>query len=196
MRWFSEQYDLQDFRSLDIPLQDDLQKSISGLETLAQIAILWIASKLNPGQRFPITLPSFSDDTGAESGSNRLFTTKFPQSLFLEKLCLKFNGSFVWNGTRRVSYISGPSNVEADAFSRWPGEGAPPHSFVPADHIRIPLKSLWIPIGQPSFFRHTHLLYGTCLHVHLKPFFSLTGISDLTLFFGVYIWGSLKCCDR
>ena len=46
IRWFSEQYTLQDFRSLERPLQDDLQKSISGLETLAQIAILWMASKL------------------------------------------------------------------------------------------------------------------------------------------------------
>ena len=72
-----------------------------------------------------------------------------------------------------VYHISGPSNVEAGAFSRWPGEGAPPHSCMPADHIRIPLKSLWIPIGEPSFFRHTQLLYGTCLHMHLKPFFQL-----------------------
>ena len=54
IRGFSEHYNLQDFRSLEIPLQDDLQKAISGLETLAQIAILWMASKLNPGQRFPI----------------------------------------------------------------------------------------------------------------------------------------------
>ena len=48
IRWFSEQCSLQDFRDLEIPLQDDLQKSISGLETWAQVAILWIASKLYP----------------------------------------------------------------------------------------------------------------------------------------------------
>lgn len=50
---------LQDFRSLEIPLQDDLQESISALETLAQMAILWMASKLYPGQRLTFTLPSF-----------------------------------------------------------------------------------------------------------------------------------------
>ena len=47
IRWFSEQYSLQDFRDLEIPLRDDLQKSISGLETLAKVAILWIASNPN-----------------------------------------------------------------------------------------------------------------------------------------------------
>ena len=51
-----------------------------------------------------------------------------------------------------VHHISGPSNVEADALSRWQGEASPPHSFLPADRIRIPLKSLWLPVGEPSLF--------------------------------------------
>ena len=149
IRWFSEPYCLSDFRSLEIPLQDDLQKSISALETLAQMAILWMASKLYPGQRFPITLPSFSDNTGAESGSNRLFTTKFPQCLFLEKLCLM---GALFGMELDVHHISGPTNIEADALSRWSGSGSPPHSFAPEDRIRIPLKSLWIPIAEPTLF--------------------------------------------
>ncbi len=60
------------------------------------------------------------------------------------------NGSFVRNGTIDVHHISGPSNIEADALSRWSGEDSPPHSFVPSDRIRIPLKSLWIPVGEPA----------------------------------------------
>ena len=107
-------------------MQDDAQKSISGFETLAQIAILLMASKLYPGQRFPVTLPSFSDSTGAVSGSNRLFTTKFLQCLFLEKLCLMG----AWYGMEQdVRHMSGPSNIEADALSRWSGENSPAHSL-------------------------------------------------------------------
>ena len=149
IRWFSEQYTLQDFRGLEIPLQDDLQKSISGLETLAQIAILWMASKLYPGQRFPITLPSFSDNTGAESGSNRPFTTKFPQCLFLEKMCLMGALYGMELDVHHISVLSGPTNCEADALSRWSGEGSPPYAFEPSDRVRIPLKSLWIPLNEP-----------------------------------------------
>ena len=157
IRWFSEQYSLQDFQNLEIPLQDDLQKSISALETLAQIAILWIASKLYPGQRFPITLPSFSDNTGAESGSNRLFTTKFPLCLFLEKMCLM---GALYGMELDVHHISGPTNCEADALSRWSGAGPPPYAFDASDRIRIPLKSLWIPVNQPSLVAsHAFILW-------------------------------------
>ena len=50
-----------------------------------------------------------------------------------------------------ITFISGHSNCEADALSRWSGEGSPPHSFDASDRIRIPLKSLWIPTSEPSF---------------------------------------------
>ena len=182
IRWFSEQYTLHDFRSLDIPLQHDLQKSISGLETLAQIAILWMASKLYPGHRFPITLPSFSDNTGAESGSNRLFTTKFPQCLFLEKLCLM---GALYGMELDVHHISGPSNCEADALSRWSGENSPPHSFDASDRIRIPLKSLWIPTSEPSFFPSHAFTLWKLPAIHDSSFSRLAGISDITS----YLWG-------
>ena len=82
--WFSERYSRQQFCDLNIDLETDLQKSITSMETLAQIAILWISCRIYPGHRIPITLPSFSDNTGAESGSNRLFSTKKPQCWFLE----------------------------------------------------------------------------------------------------------------
>ncbi len=49
-----------------------------------------------------------------------------------------------------VRHISGPTNCEADALSRWSGEGAPPFAFDPSGRIRIPLKSLWIPLNEPT----------------------------------------------
>ena len=53
--WFSERYTGQQFAALNIELESDLQKSITSMETLAQIAILWISCKTYPGHRIPIT---------------------------------------------------------------------------------------------------------------------------------------------
>ena len=39
--WFSESFTLSDFHSLHIDLKPDLQKRITCLETLAQIALIW-----------------------------------------------------------------------------------------------------------------------------------------------------------
>ena len=66
--WFSQGFTAQHFADLNIDLESGLQKSITSMETLAQIAILWISCRIYPGHRNPITLPSFSDNTGAESG--------------------------------------------------------------------------------------------------------------------------------
>ena len=40
--WFSLPLHSQDFQALHIPLHDNLQKDISSLETLAQIALVYI----------------------------------------------------------------------------------------------------------------------------------------------------------
>ena len=72
--WFSERFVKHDFTALQIPIEDDLQKIISALELLAQIAIVFTVARTFPGHRVPIRISSFSDNTGAESGSNKLFT--------------------------------------------------------------------------------------------------------------------------
>ena len=147
--WFSERYTLQDFIALNVELDKDLQKSITSMETLAQIAIMWISCRIHPGHRIPITLPSFSDNTGAESGSNRLFSTKTPQCWFLEKLCLLSTMSGM---EMDVNHIAGPSNIEADGLSRWDGTESPPHNFRASDRIRISLSDLWIQSVVPRTF--------------------------------------------
>ena len=116
--WFSERFTKQDFDALQIPVDDDLQKIISALELLAQIAIVYTVSRLFPGHRVPIRIHSFSDNTGAESGSNKLFTMKHPQCLFVEKLCLL---SATFSMELDVQHIAGKNNDEADALSRWNG---------------------------------------------------------------------------
>ena len=63
-----------------------MQRSISAFETLAQIALVWLVATSFPGFRVPICLKSLRDNTGAESASNKLFTTSNP-------LCLLWKSS-------------------------------------------------------------------------------------------------------
>lgn len=147
-KWFSEKFTLQDFTSIGLALPEDLQKSITCLETLAQIALLWITSKFFPNHRLPICLKSLSDNSGAEASSNKLFTMSKPLCFFIEKLCLL---SALTGMEIDVSHIPGHDNFIADDLSRWSGSLPIPHNFVQADRIRIPLNDLWLRPMKPSF---------------------------------------------
>ena len=71
--WFSESFTPSDFRSKNIPMNENAQRGITCYETLAQLAILKLAGSICPSCRFPIRIASLSDNTGAEAGSNCLF---------------------------------------------------------------------------------------------------------------------------
>ena len=49
--WFSLRLTFSDFQSLNIPVQGDLQKDIASLETLAQIALVFIIIQFFPGSQ-------------------------------------------------------------------------------------------------------------------------------------------------
>jgi len=147
--WFSERFVKADFTREDIPVDDTLQKIISALELLAQMASVWAVAQLYPGHRIPIRGSSFSDNTGAESGSNKLFIMKFPQCLFMEKLCLL---PATFSMELDIQHIAGKLNDEADALSRWSGVDAIPFSSQESDRVRISLSDLWIPRFAPQKF--------------------------------------------
>ena len=147
-KWFSEVFSHEDFSSIQLELKPDLQKSITCLETLAQIALLWMTSKFFPSHRLPICLRSLSDNTGAEASSNKLFTMSRPLCFFVEKLCLL---SAKTGMEIDVGHIPGHDNQIADDLSRWDESTPIPHSFVQADRVRISLKYLWIDQVKPSF---------------------------------------------
>ena len=102
-----------DFQSLQIPVHDNLQKDISSLETLAQIALVYIAIQFFPGSRISIRIPTLSDNTTAEAASNKLFSTTMPTALFLEKISLLVSSSSI---EVDVSHIPGHDNDFADAL--------------------------------------------------------------------------------
>ena len=140
--WFSESFSPKDFLSKNIPMNDNAQRDITCYETLAQLAILKLAGSLYPSCRFPIRIASLSDNTGAEAGSNCLFSTKQPMCFFLEKICILSASSGI---EIDVSHISGASNDMADMISRWDEKSHPtPPCQLSSDHrIRFPLEVLW-----------------------------------------------------
>ena len=145
--WFSLPISLQDFKSLHIPIHDNLQKDITSLETLAQIALVYITIQFFPGARIPIRIPTLSDNTTAEAVSNKLFSTTMPIALFLEKLSLLISTSSV---EVDVSHIPGHDNDWADALSRWDGAGQPPHHFLLHDRYPLNLQQLWHLESKPK----------------------------------------------
>ena len=147
--WFSLQLTSADFAQLQIPMHVNLQKDISSLETLAQIALVFITIQFFPGSRIPIKVPTLSDNTTAEAVSNKLFSTQMHIALFLEKLSLLISSS---NIDLDVSHIPGHANDYADALSRWHGEGDPPHLFLLHDRFPLHLSQLWHLERHPKLF--------------------------------------------
>ena len=92
-----------------------MQRDIISYETLAQIAVVTLLSQHFPSCRYPVCIHSLSDNTGAEAGSNALFSTQLPQCLFLERLCLLASVTGI---DLDVSHISGARNELADTLSR------------------------------------------------------------------------------
>ena len=150
--WFSLQISHADFAALHIPVHEDLQKDITSLETLAQIALVYLAIQFFPGSRIPIRIPTLSDNTTAEAVSNKLFSTSMPIALFLEKLSVLVSSSCV---DVDVSHIPGHDNDFADALSRWNGEGQPPHHFLLHDRFPITLRQIWCLDKHPRLFPNT-----------------------------------------
>ena len=145
--WYSLRLTANDFSLLKIPMHDNLQKDISSLETLAQIALVFIVIRHFPGFRIPLRMAALSDNTAAESVSNKLFSTQMPLALFLEKLSLLVSSSSI---EVAVSHIAGISNDLADALSRWDGLGDPPHHCAPSDKFHLSLPELWEPYRAPQ----------------------------------------------
>ena len=145
--WFSERFTPADFRSLGIPVKDDANLDISSYETLAQGFLLVLLLRTISGGRLRVRLPALSDKVGAENVINRLYTSKQPLALFVQRLAM-------WACARAISlacsHIAGEKNVEADALSRWDESCPIPHSFGDGVRVRISLTSfLASPASAP-----------------------------------------------
>ena len=87
-----------------------------------------------------VQVPALSDNTGAESVSNKVFSTSLPLALFLEKLSILLAISGM---AFDVTHIPGKDNAIADSLSRWNGLGDLPCSLQLCDRFELSLPQLW-----------------------------------------------------
>ena len=137
-RWFRQSFRHSDFVSLGIDVQAEMQREISCYEALAQAALILAASSLLPCCNIPIRLKSLSDNSGAESGINKCWTTSRPLAYFLERISLV---AAVHRVSLDVSHIPGEENKKADALSH-PEEYALPLDCLPHERLAVDLQSL------------------------------------------------------
>jgi hypothetical protein len=117
------------------------------VEILAQLGILHLAARHFHATRMPIKLSSWSDNTGAEASTNKLFCTSKPLCYFVERLCIFSAHSGI---EMDVHHVPGHANQEADDLSRMDVETECPNGFTLSDRIRMPLSDLWMDRPSPS----------------------------------------------
>ena len=78
--WFSESWSMTEVRHFWPELTKTAQAYISCFETLAQLALAMLAYRKLHSRHFKFVLPTASDNTSAEAGVNKLFTTTEPLS--------------------------------------------------------------------------------------------------------------------
>ena len=88
-----------------------------------------------------VRIPSWTDSTGAESVSNKLFTSSYPVGVLAQRLALFscFSGLEL-----DTTHISGPRNELADWLSRWNGCDNLPSGILPQFRVRLDLRQLWL----------------------------------------------------
>ena len=114
--WFSEVFSLRSLQKLISDLPSVAQEAITCWETLAQMGLVLLLASCFPGGRLKICVPSWCDNTGAESTSNKLFCTSLPLAFFAQKLSLL---SWHTGISLDVHHVAGFENTIADHLSRW-----------------------------------------------------------------------------
>ena len=113
--WFSESWSMTEVRRFWPELTKTAQAYISCFETLPQLALAMLAHRRLHSRHFKFVLPAASDNTSAEAGINKLFTTTEPLSRFLK---LVASWSAQHNVHLAVSHLAGEKIVWADELSR------------------------------------------------------------------------------
>ncbi|CAE7251085.1 unnamed protein product [Symbiodinium sp. CCMP2592] len=132
--WFSERYDLAEIKYLELPLHSEAQKDISCWETLAQVGLMLLFGHLCPGGRMRICVPSFCDNSGAESICAKLLTTKSPLCFFTQLVAMISTRMGI---SLDVQRIAGERNIDADFLSRWDGVSPLPAPWNPDFRYRF-----------------------------------------------------------
>ena len=147
---------MQDVAFSGLTLSDTTSYNISCHECLTQIDLLHCACALTSSGRLGVRVPSWTGITGAESGANRFYTSKYPLCICAQRKCicarrLALSSCFTAMELG-ATHISGPRNELADLRSRWNGADALPDGLNPAFRIPSDLRQLWLRIKSVDLF--------------------------------------------
>ena len=113
--WFAEQWNIGQIRDLWPALQKPAQRYIACFETLAQLALAMTAPKVIGAKQWRFALLSASDNTAAEAGTEKLWSTAEPLGTFLKMAAS-------WSARHHVEllvmHLPGEKNNWADELSR------------------------------------------------------------------------------
>ena len=113
--WFAETWDMTQVRQAWPFLTKSAQAYIASFETLAQFALLQCTHRITGHGHLQVLVPTGTDKTATEAGLNKLFTTKWHLSRFLQLIA-------AWSHAQGIalqpSHIPGKKNTWADDLSR------------------------------------------------------------------------------
>ena len=113
---FSQTWTLDDLAILGLPLQHPAHRDITCYEALAQLGLMLCLRSVVPSARWVVRMRTLSDNTGAEAGINKLYSSHFQLSAFLKRLCML---ACLTGIELDVGHVPGEKNDDADWLSRW-----------------------------------------------------------------------------
>ena len=134
--WYSEIFTAEQVRQQWPQLSGSLQPYIGCFEALAQLALAQCVWQALRSKHVRFVLPSASDNTSAESGLNKLFSTAEPLGTFLR---LAATWAHLHRVQFQVEHLAGEKNTWADKLSRGSIEFMQRRS---ADRVRVTLSQL------------------------------------------------------
>ncbi|CAE7562105.1 unnamed protein product [Symbiodinium sp. KB8] len=146
--WYSEIFTAEQVRQQWPQLSGSLQPYIGCFEALAQLALAQCVWQALRSKHVRFVLPSASDNTSAESGLNKLFSTAEPLGTFLR---LAATWAHLHRVQFQVEHRAGEKNTWADKLSRGSIDFMQRRS---ADRVRITLSQL-------ASASHSVSLHGT-----------------------------------
>ena len=156
--WFAEQWDMEELRRHWPQLVEAPQKYIACFETLAQLALAMMAKTRMQAKHWRFALPAACDNTIAEAGINKLFTTTPPLSDFLKLVA-------TWSACNHVSmqitHLAGEFNTWADELSR---NRLQRFSHRMHERTAMPLALLTAPVGVAHLHPEDQDWHCSCTH--------------------------------
>ena len=127
---------MQDVRQVWPCLSKPAQHYIACFETLAQLALLQATHSHIGGGRYSFSMPSGTDNSAAEAGISKMFTTSWPLQIFVQLVASRAHAK---NVLLQLTHLPGRCNEWADDLSR---NRLGRFAHLPANHMRFSPASL------------------------------------------------------